>query len=229
MGSLYPNVYEIPEDSLDFILDYFADSPRDGDAQAMIVRFIAEFRREHPARAASKRIDGFAKVVHDHLTYTNGQPILPPGSPAWRDYVAFYAIVACSDREAAIGEILANDTCFESYGNLWGLLETVCSDEDDREAEVALRELMLDRDLGEPLLLAEVQRSSKFLALLRRDAVARLRSAGPLIARFLQAIDASDGPTKTREVFAEDLRKLAKYISATDSPDVCLFCESETT
>jgi hypothetical protein len=226
MGYLHPKIHEIPEGPIDFIFDYFADAPRDGDGAAMINRFVTQFRREYPAWAASKGIDGFAQLALDHLQYPDGRWCHPPDKPIWREIVAFQAIVTFSDRTAAIGDALAQDLATESYGNLWDLLEKACTTKSERAAGDDLQDLMLD--CQEMLLLPELQRASKRVALLRPEAVVRLRSAGPLIERFLQAVGTSDRPVWAREAFAQDLRELAEFLSATETPDACLFCESET-
>jgi hypothetical protein len=122
---------------------------------------------------------------------------------------------------------LAQDLATESYGNLWDLLEKACTTKEEREAGGDFQDMMLDCE--EMLLVPELHRSSKSMALLRPDAVARLRSAGPLIERFLQAVETSDRPAWARKAFAQDLRELAEFIAATETPDACLFCESETT
>jgi len=75
MGSLYPHVYQIPEDRVDFILDYFSDCPDPSGADAYLRRFVDSFRERYPDAAAGRPRkgarslrDSFIAIMKDKYT-----------------------------------------------------------------------------------------------------------------------------------------------------------------
>jgi hypothetical protein len=219
MGSLHSQISQIPEDHVDFILEYFCGrtAPLDGDSDSDIEEFLDSFAgrfRDATGQAGAPASDWLAscaeamKERYRVLGWEMG----------WLDYAAFDALRACGAREICVGDVLANDAWVEAYGNLWRYLDEVCTDGADRASAVALRKLMLDRRYEDRRFLVEVQGNVHCLALLRPEEVRRLHGSIPLLERFRAAVRQSADRFRTADLFREDLQRLTDYLASVEAP-----------
>jgi hypothetical protein len=235
MGALHPQISQIREDCLDFIIEYFSDCPTPSDTDAYLKRFVDSFLGRFPDAAASrrgepdsKRLASFIVQMKECYTYVDGRPMMPLGGPEWLESAAFRAILACGAHEIRVGAILAEDVFVKTFGDLWRHLDGVCTDRDERAAAIALRKLMLDRRYEDRRLLNSVQANIHFLALLRPNEVRLLHGSIPLLERFHAAVPRSTDRFRMADLFREDLQRLTDYLASVDATDVCLFSQSLT-
>ena len=252
MGMLQPEIAQIREGHLDFILGYFVDgnnplnSPDSIDLNDQkyvdLNDELEQFFGWTPDRHADQFLSSFLGRFPD---LSSGRPgALDPRQLAscveemkslyrenlmtrgeWMEKAAFEAIRACGVQVIGGGTeftALAQDANYQSNGDCWRFLDEVCTDRADRDVAVSSRKLMLDRDQSDGNLLPLVQADVDFIALLRPEEVRRLHAAVPLLKRFHAAVPQSE------DSFREDLQHLIDYIASVDAEDICLFCWSTT-
>ena len=88
MGALHPQISQIPEDRLDFILEYFSDCPTPSDTDGYLKRFVDSFLVRFPdgaarraGKPAPKRLAAFVVQMKTCYTSIDGRLMMPLGEP----------------------------------------------------------------------------------------------------------------------------------------------------